>query len=149
MVFFLYREKTRETAFDFLLQGIADSGFAITGLWPVRTAPHQNGDDLVRVAVVFRKKKERGNITTRRNFISALKHRLPAMLDSVWERDLPEEDKKIGGLGLGLEIFTTFARVLNADGTVLSLTDAMAFISQEVQNYDAVHATAAVQTEEE
>ena len=84
VVFFSYREKTRSTSFDFLLMSILKAGFAITGLWPVRSSISKKQDDLVRVAVVFRKREAKGIATTRRGFINALKRRLPAMLDDAY-----------------------------------------------------------------
>ena len=135
VVFFAYREADRETSFDFLLQGIFDAGFVITGLWPVRAAVSQRKEELVRVAVVFRKRETEGRTGTRRGFINMLKHRFPAILKSIYEENLPEDDVRIIGLGMGLQIFAEFQKVINADGTLLTLSDALYFIRQEVRDY--------------
>jgi putative DNA methylase len=135
VVFFAYREATRESSFDFLLQGILDAGFMITGLWPIRTAISQKEDELIRVAVVFRKRETEGATGTRRGFINTLKHRLPAMLDMAFEEGLQEDEQQIIGLGMGLQIFTAFQKVINADGTLLTLSDALHFIEQETRDY--------------
>lgn len=148
VVFFSYREKTRSTSFDFLLMSILKAGFAITGLWPVRSSASKKQDDLVRVAVVFRKREVKGMATTRRGFINALKRRLPAMLDDAYEDDILEEDQRIIGIGMGMQIFTEFHKIMNADGTPLSLPDALWLIQQEVREYCHIHA-AVEQIEEE
>lgn len=140
VVFFAYRDSTREDSFDFLLQGILDVGFVITGLWPVRNAAPQKKDELVRVAVVFRKGETDGMTGTRRGFINTLKHRLPAMLDTAYEEDMLEDDQRIIGLGMGLQIFTEFQQVINADGTLMTLSDALFIIEQEVRDYCQTYA---------
>lgn len=132
VVFFAYREATRETSLDFLLQRILDAGFVITALWPVRATFSQKKEELARVAVVFRKRETEGMMGTRRGFINMLKHKLPAMLEAVYDENLPEDDQRIIGLGMGLQLFTEFLKVINADGTLLTLSDALYFIGQEV-----------------
>lgn len=148
VVFFAYRESDRENAFDFLLQGIIDAGFSITGLWPVRTNISKKKGELVRVAIIFRRRETGGVIETRRGFINGLKHRLPALLDMAYEENLQEDEKQIIGLGMGLQIAGEFQKVLNADGTLLSLSDALNIIGQEVRDYCHTHA-AEKQKEEE
>lgn len=148
VVFFAYRGITRETAFDFLLQGILDAGFVITGLWPIRTAIPHKKEELVRVAVVFRKRETEGMMETKRGFINMLKHRLPAMLEPAYKETLWEEDQQIIGLGMGLQIFTEFPKVINAEGTFMTLSDALDLIGQEVRGYCQIKATERQEEEE-
>ena len=148
VVFFAYRESDRENAFDFLLQGIIEAGFSITGLWPIRTNISKKKGELVRVAIIFRRREPGGVIETRRGFINGLKHRLPALLDMAYEENLQEDEKQIIGLGMGLQIASEFQKVLNADGTLLSLSDALNLIGQEVRDYCQVHAVDRQEEEE-
>ena len=139
VVFFSYREANHQESFDFLLEGILAAGFVITGMWPMRLSRNEDGKGLVRVAVVFRKRAEKGNVTTRRGFINALKHKLPSMLDIAYTTDMLEEDRDIIGQGMGLQVLSEFQNVINADGTDLSLPDALQLIIQEVKEYEKVH----------
>lgn len=140
VVFFAYRDSARADSFDFLLQGILDAGFVITGLWPVRNAVPQNKEELVRVAVVFRKGDTDGMTGTRRGFLHMLKQQLPALLKTAFEEKLLEEDQRIIGLGMGLQIFGRFQKVLNADGSLLNLSEALDFIEREVRDYCQIQA---------
>lgn len=139
IVFFCYREADRQESFDFLLEGILAAGFIITGMWPMRLSRNEDGKSLVRVAVVFRKRIEEGKVTTRRGFINALKHKLPSMLDVAYTTDMLEEDRDIIGQGMGLQVLAEFQTVINADGTDLSLPDALQLIIQEVKEYEKIH----------
>jgi putative DNA methylase len=106
----------------------------------VRTNVSQKKGGLIRVAVIFRKRKSDGVTGTRRWFINVLKHRLPTMLDVAYEENLQEDEKQIIGLGMGLQIASEFQKVLNADGTLLSLSDTLNLIGQEVRDYCQAHA---------
>ena len=108
-------------------------------MWPMRLSRNEDGKSLVRVAVVFRKRIEEGKVTTRRGFINALKHKLPSMLDIAYTTDMLEEDRDIIGQGMGLQVLAEFQTVINADGTDLSLPDALQLIIQEVKEYEKIH----------
>jgi putative DNA methylase len=128
--------------FENFLVSIRDAGFAITGIWPVRTEKANDKFELLRVAVVFRKMEEAQEIT-RRSFINTLAREIPSMLSLAFEDDKDIEDKKIAGLGLGLQIFTRYKKVMNADGSDMSLHHALQIIYQEVTDLlgeDAVEA---------
>ncbi|MCD7717396.1 MAG: DUF1156 domain-containing protein [Lachnospiraceae bacterium] len=135
------------TPFEQLLDSMIQAGFMVTGVWPVRTEKANPRFDSVRIAVVFRKKKEDAQGATRRGFINTMKRELPGMLDISFSEDIEDEDKPIAGLGSGLSIFTGYKKVINADGSDMSIHDALCLIHQEIRDYLDVHAADA-QTEE-
>lgn len=91
--------------FENLLNSMIRSGFVITAIWPVRTEKPNQKFESLRVAVVFRKRKNELPGSTRRGFINILKRELPPMLDTAFAAGVDEEDQPIAGLGLGMQIF--------------------------------------------
>ncbi len=129
--------------FENLIYRLIDTGFGVTGIWPVRTEKANQRFESFRVALVFRKKDENLPGTTRRGFINTLKRELPSMLDMAYMASIDEQDKLVAGLGLGMQIFTRFHQVMNADGSKMGVHDALNIIYQEVREYLAIHAAVA------
>ena len=128
-----------ETSFEFLLKSILNAGFVVTALWPVRTEKPNNKFDSFRIAVVFRKPERDRTGTTRRGFINTLKRELPKMLDLAFSQEIDEEDKPFVGLGFGLQIFSEFQKVMNADGSSITVHDLIQLVYQEVIDYILAH----------
>ena len=147
-------EETGKTgALEFLLSSLYDAGFMLTALWLVRSERSNAGFDSQRIAIVFRKKAPERPNTTRRNVVNIIKRELPGMLSTAFSAEIDEPDKLIAGLGLGLSVFSRYGKVINADGTSMSIHDALTIIYQEVLEYlkeKAAYSEAdAAQSEEE
>jgi putative DNA methylase len=65
------------------------------------------------------------------------------MLDTAYRASIDEQDKLVAGLGLGMQIFTRFHQVMNADGSKMGVHDALNIIYQEVREYLTVLAAVA------
>lgn len=133
-------EQDPMSPFEQLLESILDAGFAVVAIWPVRTEKPNKKFESFRVAVVFRKKQGNAGGITRRGFINTLKRELPQLLDTAFAVDVNEEDKPVAGLGFGLQVFTGFNKVMNADGSEMKLHDTLQIIHQEVTDYINTHA---------
>ena len=72
-----------------------------------------------------------------------LKRELPPMLDTAYSFNVNDEDKLVAGLGLGMQLFTEYNRVINADGSEMKIHDALLIIWQEVMDYLNAHAVIA------
>lgn len=134
--------------FEYLLNSLIQAGFGVTGIWPVRTEKTNQKFESFRVAVSFRKKPEKQPSATRRGFINTLKRELPPILDTAYSFNVNDEDKLVTGLGLGMQLFTGFDKIINADGSELQIHDALQIIWQEVMDYLNAH-VADADTEEE
>ncbi len=126
---------TSPGALEYLLQCLYEAGFMLTGLWPVRTEKPNDRFDSLRIAIVFRKRTVGSPSATRRGMINTIKRELPEMLRTAYAADMEALDKPIVGLGLGLSVFSRYVKVMNADGTDMSMHDAMTIIYQEVTDY--------------
>jgi putative DNA methylase len=129
--------------FEDLLNSLIQTGFSVTGIWPIRTEKANTKFETFRVAVVFRKKADSQQGATRRGFINMLKRELPPMLDTAYSFNVNDEDKLVAGLGLGMQLFTEYNKVINADGSEMKIHDALLIIWQEVMDYLNAHAVIA------
>lgn len=125
----------KEGPLEYLLNSLYKAGFMITGLWPVRTEKPNVRFDSFRIAIVFRKRTSEHQNTTRRSIINTIKRELPEALNIAFSAGIDDIDKPIAGLGLGMSIFSRYEKVINADGTTMSLHDALVIIYQEVKDH--------------
>lgn len=125
----------KEGPLEYLLNSLYEAGFMLTGLWPIRTEKPNVRFDSLRVAIVFHKRTSVYQNTTRRSVINTIKRELPEALKNAFSAGIDEIDKPIAGLGLGISIFSRYEKVINADGTTMSLHDALMIIYQEVKDY--------------
>ena len=58
-------------------------------------------------------------------------------MDRLFCSGVDDSDQRIVGMGGGLSIFTKYQKVLNADGSHMSMHDALQIIYQEVVEYIA------------
>ena len=111
------------------------AGFHITAVFPVRTEKPNDHYETVRVCVVFRKRKEDAPQTTRRGFVNELKKALPGLLEERFQAEMDDWDRPITGMGCGISFFSQYKKVINADGTNMSVHDALQVIWTGVTEY--------------
>ena len=147
MVFFEYSKSDEaaiiqgtedESTWEMFLGSIIHAGFMVTRVWPIRTEKVNERFESVRVLVVFRSREDALQ-STRRAWINVLRKELPERLEEDFSTGIDEEDKDIVAMGQGLEIFTRYQRILNADGSNMSVHDALQLIIQETEDYRKAH----------
>ena len=69
-------------------------------------------------------------ITTRRDFIAALKAELPVALAHLQRGNIAPVDLAQAAIGPGMAVYTRYAKVLDASGSRVSVGDALALINQ-------------------
>jgi putative DNA methylase len=127
---------TSSTGWETFLEAVIRSGFAITGTWPIRTEllNRMRGIDSNALAssIVLVCRKRWGDIpsSSRREFIATLKNELPLALKKLQEENIAPVDLSQAAIGPGMEIYTRFKEVLNAEGNPLSVHDALLIINQ-------------------
>lgn len=131
-------EGVHPTAWEDMIQSVVSAGFAITAIWPMRSAPYSEKADSTRVLIVVRK-SEKSEKTTRRGFITTLKREISEKIQNAFLFGVDVWDRDLVGIGCGLSIFTRFQCIINADGTDMSVIDALPIIYQEVRNYIRNH----------
>lgn len=132
----LEQEGISSTGWATILEGMIREGWAITATWPVRS---ERAGRMISVGtnalassivLVLRPRHETAGQTTRRGFISALKRELPAALERMREGAIAPVDLAQATIGPGMAVFSGFQRVVENDGSDMSVKTALAVINQ-------------------
>ena len=127
---------TASTGWETFLDAVIRSGFAITGTWPVRTERenrklNQGSNALASsIVLVCRRRPPDTPATSRRDFLAALRSELPPALAELQKSNIAPVDFAQAAIGPGMAIFTRSARVLEADGSPMSVRSALVEINR-------------------
>ncbi len=126
---------TTNTGWDTFLAAVIESGFAISGTWPLRTE-HPTGVKTgtnalaSSIVLVCRQSATEAPTATRREFIMALKTELPAALAHLQRGNIAPVDLAQAAIGPGMAVYTRYSQVLDAEGKPLPVRAALALVNQ-------------------
>ena len=128
-------EGVTNTGWDTFLAAVIDSGFAVSGTWPMRTERTlglKGGSNSLASSIVLVCRPRPSDIpaATRREFLNALKSDLPKALAKLQAGNIAPVDLAQAAIGPGMAVFTRYAKVMDADGKPLSVRTALALINQ-------------------
>lgn len=129
------------TGWETFITTIIASGFTITGTWPIRTetASRMRGQDSNALAssivLVCRKREENAAVITRREFINQLKRELKPALSKLQQSNIAPVDLAQAAIGPGMGVYSRYSKVLEADGSPMSVRSALQIINQELDAY--------------
>ena len=142
-IYYAFKQSEREgeagtssTGWETFLAAVIQSGFALTGTWPMRT---ERGGRMVgigtnalasSIVLVCRRRPVDAPLATRREFVAALKAELPAALADLQSGNIAPVDLAQAAIGPGMAVYTRYAKVLDAQGNPVSVRDALALINQ-------------------
>lgn len=133
--------KTASTGWETMLSAIIRAGFAITGTWPMRTElanrPVSSGTNALASSIVLvcRKRPADAPQTTRRGFIAELKRELRPALQKLQRSNIAPVDLAQSAIGPGMGVYSHYGRVLEADGSAMTVRSALQIINQELDVY--------------
>ena len=133
--------KVASTGWETMLTAIIRAGFAITGTWPMRTELANrtiaSGTNALASSIVLvcRKRPQDAPQTTRRNFVAELKRELRPALQKLQRSNIAPVDLAQSAIGPGMGVYSKYARVLEADGTDMTVRGALQIINQELDVY--------------
>lgn len=134
-------DNTASTGWETMLTAIIKAGFSITGTWPMRTERAGRMIDVgtnalaSSIVLVCRKRPANAPTTTRRDFINTLKRELKPALQKLQESNIAPVDLAQSAIGPGMGVYSRFSKVLEADGTPMSVRSALQIINQELDLY--------------
>lgn len=140
-VYYAYKQQdtrdagTSSTGWHTLLDGLIRSGWEITATWPMRSERSGRmlsvGTNALASSIVLacRPRRENSVATTRRAFVAALKSELPGALRDLLSGDVAPVDLAQAAIGPGIAVFSRFSRVREADGSDMSVKDALLLIN--------------------
>ncbi len=114
---------TASTGWETMLEGLINSGFMITGTWPLRTemmnrSVGQGTNALASSIVLVCRPRQKAPLASRRDFIKALRVELPDAL------------KALQHIGPGMAIYSRYSKVIESDGTPLRVRTALQLINR-------------------
>ena len=137
---------TSSTGWETFLQAVIESGFAITGTWPIRSeqVERQIGKNTNALAssivLVCRKRADDAATVNRRQFIRELNRVLPDALEEMTRGGINSPvapvDLSQAIIGPGMEIFSQYAAVLESDGKPMTVRTALQLINRFVASDD-------------
>lgn len=129
------------TGWETMLSAIIKAGFVITGTWPMRTEKPGRSIEIETnalassIVLVCRKRPEDAPSCTRRTFISELKHELRSALKKLQSSNIAPVDMAQAAIGPGMGVFSRYAKVLEADGSPMTIRNALQAINAELDVY--------------
>jgi putative DNA methylase len=124
------------TGWETLLEALTSSGFQVTGTWPVRASQawrmRAMGSNALASYVVLacRPRPASAPLATRKEIINLLRHDLPKALRNLQYGNIAPVDLAQAAIGPGMAVFTRYAKVIESDGTAMTVRAALGIINQ-------------------
>jgi putative DNA methylase len=134
-------DNTASTGWETMLSAIIRAGFSITGTWPMRTEMANRSIGIganalaSSIVLICSKRPKNAPTTTRRDFINTLKRELKPALQKLQASNIAPVDLAQSAIGPGMGVYSRFSKVLEADGTPMSVRSALQIINQELDHY--------------
>jgi putative DNA methylase len=129
------------TGWETMLTSLISSGFTINGTWPIRTERSGGLRNLNRnslassIILVCRPRPEETATISRRQFVDTLRRELPLALKEMQSGNIAPVDLAQASIGPGMAIYSRYSKVLEADGSPMSVRTALGLINQELDAY--------------
>jgi len=127
---------TASTGWETFLSGVIEAGFTITATWPMRTECGSRmvgqGTNALASSVVLAcvPRTKDAPLATRREFITALKKELAEALRLLQSGSIAPVDLAQAAIGPGMAIFSRYAKVVESDGSPMTVRTALTLINQ-------------------
>lgn len=135
------QEGSASTGWETMLEGLIQANFTIQGTWPVRT----EGPGRIRnlgsnalassIVLVCRPRPDDAPLTSRRDFVNALRRELPEALREMQSGNIAPVDLAQASIGPGMAVYSRYAKVLEPNGDPLTVRTALQLINHELDAY--------------
>lgn len=128
-------DATASTGWETFLEAVIRSGLAITGTWPMRTESVVGLKTVVNalassIVLVCRPRSDDASLVTRRDFANVLRKELPDAILHLQSGNVAPVDLAQASIGPGMAVFSRYQQVVNADGSSMSVREALQMINQ-------------------
>ena len=129
------RDGVTSTGWETFLSAVMDAGFSVSGTWPMRTELSNrmissNANALASsIVLVCRPRTSDARTGTRRELQDRLRSDFPDALHLLQRASVAPVDLAQASIGPGMRIFTEYREVLNADGSAMTVREALALIN--------------------
>ncbi|MGO8744975.1 MAG: DUF1156 domain-containing protein [Thermoguttaceae bacterium] len=124
------------TGWETFLQGLIDAGWQINGTWPTRTElgnrTRSMGSNALASSIVLvcRPRPQDAPLATRKEYVGALRHELPVALRDLQSGSVAPVDLAQASIGPGMAVFTRYSKVMETDGSPMTVRTALGLINQ-------------------
>jgi putative DNA methylase len=124
------------TGWETMLTGLIDAGLSVYGTWPLRS---EMGNRMVAsgtnalassIALVCRSRPDSAALASRKEFLASLNARLPDALRHLQQGSIAPVDLAQAAIGPGMAVFSGYSKVIEADGSSMSVRTALGLINQ-------------------
>lgn len=132
----LTREGIASTGWATILSALISAGWSVTATWPLRTEMSSrmiasNANALASsILLVARPRQSSAGAVSRSGFLRALKEELPRSLLAMQQGAIAPVDLAQSTIGPGMAVFSRYSRVIDSDGSNMSVKTALALINQ-------------------
>jgi putative DNA methylase len=132
------KEGSASTGWETFLSAVIQSGFAITGTWPMRT---ELGNRMIgrgsnalasSIVLVCRPREVTAERVLRREFVSALARELREAIKTMRHDGIAPVDLAQAAIGPGMAVFTRYGAVLDVDDKPMTVRAALQIINQQL-----------------
>lgn len=129
-------EGTTSSGWETLLEGMIRSGWLITATWPLhselgnRMRSLESNALASSIVLALRPRPDGAPTTDRRGFLAALHAELPHALRELQQGAIAPVDLPQAAIGPGMGVFSRYARVIEADGSPMTVRSALARINE-------------------
>jgi putative DNA methylase len=134
------------TGWELFLDAVLAAGFAVTATWPVRTERSGRSRDIganalaSSIVLACRHRGAGSSAVSRREFLRELERALPVALNDMTAdpiASIAPVDLAQAAIGPGMAIFSKYKAVLEADGSPMSVHNALIHINKAIDDYFA------------
>jgi len=132
---------TSSTGWETFLDALLRSGFAVVGTWPARTELANKigivagkGANMLASSIVLvcRTRPTEAPVITRGDFRRLLLNELPAAIHDLQKGNIAPVDMSQASIGPGMAVFSRHSKVVEADGSAMSVRTALQIINEIV-----------------
>lgn len=129
------------TGWETILTGIIKAGFMITGTWPMRTERAVKIASLdanvlaSSIVLVCRPRPTTAETVQRKEFLSVLNKELPFALNQLQQGNIAPVDLAQAAIGPGMAVYSRYNRILESDGSPMTVRIALGLINQALDQY--------------
>ena len=123
------------TGWETFLHGLLEAGYSITATWPMRTELGNRMRALESnalassVVLACRPREVTAPMASRGDFIAALARELEPAVRILQQENIAPVDLAQSAMGPGISIFSRYARVVEADGSTMTIRSALGLIN--------------------
>ncbi|MDJ1466190.1 DUF1156 domain-containing protein [Xanthocytophaga flava] len=124
------------TGWETLLEGLNSAGFQIIATWPIKASQKWRmvamGTNSLTSYIVLacRPRPENAPSITRREYLQILKRELPKAIEVLQKSNLAPVDMAQATIGPGMGIYSRFDKIMEQDGTPMSVRTALSLINK-------------------